>query len=79
VAVRQLSVQVHRFSPSVIPPVKDNIFIDITKFENYLIFPVFSGLSDHDGQLLSLHQQELYWKRTKPNYIKLYGYLINSH
>jgi hypothetical protein len=41
----------------------DNIFTDITKFENYLILLVVSGLSDHDGQLLSLDEQELYWKK----------------
>ena len=35
----------------------DNIFIDITKFENYLILPVFNGLSDHDGQLLFVQQK----------------------
>jgi exonuclease III len=46
----------------------DNIFIDITKFENYTILPVFNGLSEHDGQLLSLHQQELYCKSTSPNH-----------
>jgi hypothetical protein len=36
----------------------DNIFIDITKFENYIAIPVFNGLPDHNGQLLTLHQQE---------------------
>jgi exonuclease III len=46
----------------------DNIFIDTTKFENYTILPVFNGLSDHDGQLLSLHQQALYCKSTNPNH-----------
>jgi hypothetical protein len=46
----------------------DKIFIDITKFENYTILPVFNGLSDHDRQLLSLHQQKLYCKSANPNH-----------
>ncbi|PNF34798.1 hypothetical protein B7P43_G03730 [Cryptotermes secundus] len=45
----------------------DNIFIDITKFENYLISPVFNGLSDHDGQLLFVHQKEIRKERTNCN------------
>jgi exonuclease III len=46
----------------------DNIFIDTTKFGNYTILPVLNGLSDHDGQLLSLHQQAFYQKGTNLNY-----------
>lgn len=45
----------------------DNIFIDITKFENYLISPVFNGLCDHDGQLLFVHQKEISRERTNLN------------
>jgi hypothetical protein len=33
--------------------VVDNIFIDISKFENYITILVFNGLSDDDAQLLT--------------------------
>jgi hypothetical protein len=29
----------------------DNIFIDASNFENYKIFPLINGLSDHDAHL----------------------------
>jgi hypothetical protein len=32
-----------------------NIFIDVTKHENYSILPIFNGLSDHDAQLIILN------------------------
>jgi hypothetical protein len=46
----------------------DNIFVDTTKFLNYFIHLVFNGLSHHDDQLLSLQQQEFYWKKKNPNH-----------
>jgi hypothetical protein len=30
----------------------DNIFIDTYKFANYVISPLYNGLSDHDAQLI---------------------------
>jgi hypothetical protein len=32
----------------------DNIFLDTSKYENYLISPIYNGLSDHDAQLLTI-------------------------
>jgi hypothetical protein len=40
----------------------DNIFIDITKFENYTIFPA------SNAELLFLYQQESHCTMTNPNY-----------
>jgi hypothetical protein len=33
----------------------DNIFLDISQFENYNITPLLHGLSHHDTQLLTIH------------------------
>jgi hypothetical protein len=32
----------------------DNIFIDTSKFEDYFIYPLSNGLSDHDTQIITL-------------------------
>jgi hypothetical protein len=32
-----------------------NIFIDVSKNENYTICPLFNGLSDHDAQIIILN------------------------
>ena len=32
----------------------DNIFIDLSQFENYSVTPIISGMSDHDAQLLMI-------------------------
>jgi hypothetical protein len=32
----------------------DNIFIDTSKFPNYVVFPLYNGLSDYDAQLIKL-------------------------
>jgi len=32
----------------------DNIFINKFKNENYSVYPLINGLSDHDAQVLSL-------------------------
>jgi hypothetical protein len=42
----------------------DNIFIDTTKIDNYNTSPLLNGLSDHDGQLLFLHLQEIHCNNT---------------
>jgi hypothetical protein len=33
----------------------DNIFIDITRLDNYFIRPIINGLSDHDAQSITLN------------------------
>jgi hypothetical protein len=33
----------------------DSIFIDTSKFANYVISPLYNGLSDHDAQLIKGH------------------------
>jgi hypothetical protein len=35
----------------------DNIFLDNQYYDKYEIFPVMNGLSDHEGQFLTLHYQ----------------------
>ena len=32
----------------------DNIFIDVSQFENYTVTPIINGMSDHDAQLLMI-------------------------
>ena len=43
--------RVNTYSASVI----DNIFLDKSKNENFIIEPYYNGLSDHDAQMLTLH------------------------
>lgn len=33
----------------------DNIFIEINKIENYEVYPLINGLSDHNAQIISLN------------------------
>ena len=33
----------------------DNIFINTTKYNNFTIYPMINGMSDHDAQILILH------------------------
>ena len=37
----------------------DNIFIDTYKFINYIVSPLYNGLSDHDAQLLIINDVNL--------------------
>jgi hypothetical protein len=37
----------------------DNIFIDKSKLENYSIGPPINDISDHDAQLIELHNIDL--------------------
>jgi hypothetical protein len=32
----------------------DNIFIDVSQFESYMITPIVNGVSDHEVQLLTI-------------------------
>ena len=38
----------------------DNIFIDYSRQGNYDISPIHNGLSDHDAQLISIHDVDIY-------------------
>jgi endonuclease/exonuclease/phosphatase family metal-dependent hydrolase len=42
--------RMHRYSSTSI----DNIFINNTRHSNYFVSYVYNGLSDHDGQLLTI-------------------------
>jgi exonuclease III len=35
----------------------DNIFINVSKFDDYIIFPIVNGLSDHDAQLIAINNK----------------------
>jgi hypothetical protein len=47
----------------------DNIFVDSSRFENYTIFPLLNGLSDHDVQMIinvprsQLHEHLTHYNR----------------
>jgi hypothetical protein len=32
----------------------DNVFIDINRFNNFFVSPIYNGLSDHEGQVLTI-------------------------
>ena len=38
----------------------DNIFINYSRQGNYEISPIHNGLSDHDAQLISIHDIDFY-------------------
>jgi hypothetical protein len=42
----------------------DNIFIDISKKEEYRIYSLINGLSDHDAQFIIIHNIVLYLQIT---------------
>jgi hypothetical protein len=50
----------------------DNIFLDVSKFVQFKIFPVPNGLSDHDAQVLEIYKNERIFKRfiQKVKYIR---------
>jgi hypothetical protein len=33
----------------------DNIFINIVKYNNFIVYPLVNGMSDHDAQIIILH------------------------
>jgi len=57
----------------------DNIFIESSKFENYRIFPLNNGLSDHDVQLITKtpldqsQNHQTYFKRKMKHGISFQG------
>ncbi|MDR2457636.1 MAG: endonuclease/exonuclease/phosphatase family protein [Clostridiales Family XIII bacterium] len=50
----------------------DNIFLDVSKFVQFKIFPVPNGLSDHDAHVLEIYKNERIYKRSiqKVKYIR---------
>jgi hypothetical protein len=53
----------------------DNIFIDIYKFINYSLSPLYNGLSDHDAQLLKIKEVNFKHQNCHVNTIRN----INKH
>jgi hypothetical protein len=41
---------------------RDNIFLDASVWENYVIYPLFNGLSDHDEQFIVLREVKAFIK-----------------
>jgi hypothetical protein len=48
----------------------DNIFVDTSKFPDYVISPLFNGLSDHDAQLIKLRDIDLKIQNAKVKIIR---------
>jgi hypothetical protein len=48
----------------------DNIFINISKFDDYIISPLDNGLSDHDAQLIIINDINLKIPNNTPHFIK---------
>jgi hypothetical protein len=48
----------------------DNIFIDTSKFANYVAFPRLNGLSDHDAQLIKLSNIDLKIQNAKFKFVR---------
>ena len=48
----------------------DNIFINVSKFDDYIIFPIVNGLSDHDAQLIAINDRNLKILNSTPHFIR---------
>jgi hypothetical protein len=53
----------------------DNIFINVSKFDDYIISPPVNGLSDNDAQLIAINDINLKILNNTPCYIRN----INKH
>jgi hypothetical protein len=51
----------------------DNIFIDTSKFDNYVILPKINGLSDHDAQLITINDIHLKVLNNTPRFIRRFN------
>ena len=51
----------------------DNIFIDTSKFDNYVILPIIHGLSDHDAQLITINNIHLKVLNNTPRFIRRFN------
>jgi hypothetical protein len=52
----------------------DNIFIDVSNHENYIMLPLFNGLSDHDAQLIILNYIKVGIKNVRSKQIRKIDY-----
>jgi len=48
----------------------DNIFINVSKFDNYIIFPIVNRFSDHDAQLIAINDINLKILNSTPRFIR---------
>ena len=48
----------------------DNIFINVSKFEDYIISSLFNGLSDHDAQVITKNEINFKILNNTPHYIR---------
>jgi hypothetical protein len=48
----------------------DNIFINVSKFDDYIISPLVNGLSDHNAQLITINDINLKTLNNTPRYIR---------
>jgi len=51
----------------------DNIFIDTSKFDSYVILPIINGLSDHDAQLITINDIHLKVLNNTPRFIRRFN------
>jgi len=43
----------------------DNIFVDTSKLPNYVVSPLYTGLSDHDAHLITLSDTDIKIQNSK--------------
>jgi hypothetical protein len=48
----------------------DNIFINVSKFDDYIITPLVNRLSDHNAQLIMINDINLKILNNTPHYIR---------
>jgi hypothetical protein len=48
----------------------DNIFINVSKFDDCIIFPIVNGFSDHDAQLIAINDINLKILNSTPHFIR---------
>ena len=53
----------------------DNIFIDTSKYNNYVILPIINGLSDHDAQMITINDIHLKVMNNSPRLIRRFNEL----
>jgi hypothetical protein len=52
----------------------DNIFIDKIKNKDFSIGPILNGLSDHDAQIIQLHDVDIPTRQIKPSKVDAANY-----
>ena len=48
----------------------DNIFIKVSKFDDYIISPLVNGMSDHDAQVIMINDINIKILNNTPHYIR---------